>query len=141
MNQARGFSLIELVVVMVITAILAALAIPRLTDTEIQATWFNEQAKAAIRYAQRQAVAQHRNVHVDVQPGLIRLCYVPNCSSQLTQMTDGLAYTLLAPNGVTISPTITFSFDALGRPNPNTVVSLNLSGRTITVNAETGYVQ
>jgi MSHA pilin protein MshC len=140
MSRAPGFSLIELVVVMVIAAILAAIAIPRLTDTETRATWFNDQAKAAIRYAQRQAVAQHRPVYVDVQPGFIRLCYVSDCSSQiLSQITDGSPYVVTAPTGVTISPTVTFSFDALGRPTAGVV--LDLSGKAITVNAETGYVQ
>jgi hypothetical protein len=74
-----------------------------------------------------------------------RLCYLPDCSSQLTQMTDGSAYTLLAPSGVVISPTTAFSFSALGKPFdafgvPGGVV-LGIAGKSIIVTAETGYVQ
>jgi MSHA pilin protein MshC len=144
-NRIRGFSLVELVVVMVIVAILSALAIPRLSDSEIKASWFGDQAKAAIRHAQRQAVAQHRNVYVDVQPGSIRLCYLPDCSSQLTQLTDGSAYTLLAPSGVAINPTTAFSFNALGKPfdafGVPGGVALSIAGKSVIVTAETGYVQ
>src|SRR3954470_7417936 len=73
MKSGAGFSLIELVVVMVIAAILAAVAIPRFTDTESKATWYTEQVLAAVRFAQRQAVAQHRNVYVCVQANALKI--------------------------------------------------------------------
>jgi prepilin-type N-terminal cleavage/methylation domain-containing protein len=75
MNRPWGFSLIELVVVIVIAAILAALAIPRFTDSESKATWFHEQVKAGVRYAQRQAVAQRRCVFVSVSAAQLQLFY------------------------------------------------------------------
>src|SRR5258706_16375780 len=78
--KARGFSLIELVVVMVIAAILAALAIPMFTDSESKATWYVEQVKAAVRFAQRQAVAQHRSVFVCVSGSAVSLGYDLSCT-------------------------------------------------------------
>jgi MSHA pilin protein MshC len=146
MSRPRGFSLIELVVVMVIAAILAAFAIPRLTDSESKATWFHEQAKAGVRYAQRQAVAQRRSVYVEVQPGQIALCYAAGCSSggtPLTQITTGQPYILAAPSGVIISMqtgTSPFSFNGLGQSSAAIDIVLNVAGRPITVSAETGYV-
>jgi MSHA pilin protein MshC len=148
MNRLRGFSFVEIVVVMVIAGILAAFAVPRLTDSESKATWFNEQAKAGVRYAQRQAVAQRRLVFVEIQPAQIALCYAPyvaNCAlngTPLTQITTGQAYVLPAPSGVAIivqTGTNPFSFNGLGQPS--TSMALTISGGTLTVNAETGYVQ
>src|SRR3954470_5252603 len=98
MIRRRGFTLIELVVVMTISAILAAIAIPLITDSQSKKTWYQEQVKSAVRYAQRQAVAQRRNIYVDVQAGQVQLCYAvpPGCSA-LTNLSDGQPYALPAP--------------------------------------------
>lgn len=137
--MSRGFSLMELVLVLVIAGILAAFALPRLTDSETRASWYVEQVRAAVRYGQRQAVAQRRTVYVNVQPAQVQLCYASDCSTLLTQLANGQPYVLPAPSSVTLSPVGTFSFDALGRPSAGQ--SIVVGGSTITVLAETGYVQ
>jgi MSHA pilin protein MshC len=145
MNRVRGFSLIELVVVMVIAAILAAIAVPRLTDTESKASWFYEEVKAGVRYAQRQAVAQRRCVFVSVTAAQVSLfygdagCAVP--ATPLTQIATGASYVLAAPPGVAMSilPAVPVSFNGLGQPS--TGAALSVGAKTITINAETGYVQ
>ena len=139
MRPARGFSLTALVVVLVIVGILAALTLPRLLDSETQASWYVEQVRAAVRYAQRQAVAQRRPVFVEVQASQVRLCYDAACASVLAQFADGQPYVLAAPTGVTIVAVPTFSFDGLGRPPAAQTISVG--GQIITVQAETGYVQ
>ncbi|HWA36930.1 MAG TPA: GspH/FimT family pseudopilin [Burkholderiales bacterium] len=143
MSRARGFSLLELVVVIVIAAILAALAIPRFTDSESRTGWYHEQVKAGIRYAQRQAVAQRRPVFVDVASSQITLCYslsagTCDAGARLQQLASGQPYVLEAPDGVTLAPTGVFSFDALGQSGG---YGLAVGGRAITVNAGTGYVE
>lgn len=145
----RGFSLIELVVVILLTAILAAVAIPRLTDAESKATWFHEQVKGGLRYAQRQAVAQRRCVFVQVAATDVKLFYGDSgCAITATPLiflstaAEGTApgdpFALTAPSGVTLSPVTTFSFNGLGQPSAG--VSLSVAGMSITVAAETGYV-
>jgi hypothetical protein len=58
----------------------------------------------------------------------------------LAHMATGAAYQLIAPSGVNITPApAQFSFNGLGQPSG--AVSLNTGGGTITVQAETGYVQ
>jgi MSHA pilin protein MshC len=140
MTHSRGFSLIELVVVMVIAAILAALAIPRLTDRETQASWYAEQVRAGLRHAQRQAVAQRRQVFAEVQTTQLRLCYTAGCAvgSVLTQISSGQDYVLPAPDGVTLAPAGVVAFDGLGQ---SAGATLTVAGQTITVQAGTGYVQ
>lgn len=146
----KGFSLIELVVVILLTAILAAVAIPMFTDAESKGTWYHEQVKAGLRYAQRQAVAQRRCVFVDVAATEVKVFYGdPSCVITATPLTflstsaegtaPGNAAALVAPSGVTLSPVTTFRFNGLGQASAD--VSLSVGGRPITVTAETGYVR
>jgi len=140
MSLARGFSLIELVVVLVLAGILAALAIPRFTSTESSATWYAEQVKAAARYAQRQAVAQRRNVYVRVQSNEVDICYDSGCTTPASFLSlpgTTSAYILPTPSGVTLTA-MTFWFNSLGQPS-GTLPS-NIAGHPITVEVETGYV-
>jgi MSHA pilin protein MshC len=137
----RGYTLIELVVSISIMAILAALAVPLFNQPQIDSTWFREQVKSAVRYAQRQAVAQRRQVFVVVGANSVKLCYVDtSCAVPVLQITTGTAYTLTAPSGVTLNPT-SFSFNGLGQPSPLIGVSFNVGSQAVIVTAETGYVQ
>jgi len=143
LRRASGFTLTELVAVIVIMSVIAAVALPRLNESGIDAAWFQEQVKAAVRYAQRQAVAQRRLVYVRVDgpPGAqLRLCYDAACSQPLTDIANGSNYALAVPSGVTLSASGSpFSFDGLGQPS--SAVALSVNGSPVTVTAETGYVQ
>ena len=142
MRAPRGFSLVELVVVIIIAAIIAVLAIPRLRDTESNATWYHEQVLAAVRYAQRQAVAQHRTIFVCVAPAEVRLGYDAGCTTAPLEAPGQTSHKLPAPSGVNnITSTATpFSFNGLGQPTPIGGVQVSFAGRSINVAAETGYV-
>src|SRR5450759_481254 len=64
-DNQRGFSLVELIMVMVIIGILAAVAAPRFFNANVfQSRGFADQVQASLRYAQKEAIAQHRNVCV-----------------------------------------------------------------------------
>lgn len=144
MNSGTGFSLIELVVTILIAGILAAMAIPYLTDSESKASWYYEQVKASVRFAQRQAVAQRRSVYVCVQAGSISLGYDAACSGATPQSGAMIQVPqqLTAPSGATLSSTTTpFSFNALGQPQPNSDITLSVAGKSIIVTMETGYVR
>jgi MSHA pilin protein MshC len=159
LKRGLGYSLLELVVTLVIAGIIAAIAIPRFTDSESKATYFHEEVKAALRYAQRQAVAQRRCVFVQVSSTQVKLFYGDaNCAITATSLTflatmaqgkaAGDAYVVDAPGSVTISGTLngvamvlpaSFRFNGLGQPTGS--LSLSVGGKPITVADETGYVQ
>ncbi|RZI43053.1 prepilin-type N-terminal cleavage/methylation domain-containing protein [Herbaspirillum sp. HC18] len=147
-----GFTLTELVVVLLLVGVLAATALPRLLNTRTFSTRsYYDQAIQMIRYGQKTAVAQGRSVFVNVDANSKKICLTyaadANCSSSggvLNPSDRSSTFTLTAPSDVTLSATLSFSFTALGVPNPNAAVSLTVTGdgtaRTISVEQETGYV-
>lgn len=138
----RGYTLAELVVAIAIAGIIAAIAVPLFNQPDIDATWFRDQAAAAVRYAQRQAVAQRRSIYVIVNTNSVEICYQsgPTCSTPVPRLETGVAYSLVAPASVALTPA-SFGFNALGQPLPNAGASFTVGGQPIVMNAETGYVQ
>ena len=140
-HSVRGYSLAELVVVVVIAAIMAALAIPLFNQPQIDATWYHEQVRAGVRYAQRTAVAQRRQVFVLVEAGpRLALCYADPCGARVTELATGNIFVLNAPTGLALSISASpLSFNGLGQPSSGATV--NVGGKLVSINAETGYVQ
>ena len=151
-REMTGFTLVELVMTLVIAGILAAVVAPRFFDANIfKSRGFADQVQASLRYAQKEAIAQHRNVCVTFTlpaPSTITLRIASlsgaasPCDSNLTSPTGG-PYVITAPAGIVFAALPTaFSFDALGRPNPSALPPINITGATngITIEPETGYV-
>jgi MSHA pilin protein MshC len=160
----NGFTLVEMTAVLVVLGLLAAIAIPRLISGDaFSSLGFYNASQAVVRYAQKVAVAQRRNVFVVVSAGGIAACYDAACTSRVpspVDPTDPLgAHTNLPDvdaggrllwkniNAATLflTPVSTFSFNGLGQPSSGAVIAFNSSvpgdpPRTITVTAETGYV-
>lgn len=127
----QGFTLVELITIMAIVGILAVAAIPRFVDSNaFQARGAADQVRAALRYGQKIAIAQHGNVSVTVSSAADT-----NCSAQLA----GNNINCLISNGVSLTP-VTVTFNSLGQPVPNVAVTVVVGTVSITVEAETGYV-
>lgn len=77
---AAGFTLVELVAVMVVTGLLAAFAVPRFFQrSTFEARNFSEQSRSMLRYAQKVAIAQNRPVFVHLNAAGVALCFsAPN---------------------------------------------------------------
>ncbi|HUF22009.1 MAG TPA: GspH/FimT family protein [Burkholderiales bacterium] len=138
----QGFSLIELVVVLLVVSVLAVIAIPRLAGTQdFQTLGFFDSTQAAVRYAQKLAVAQRRPIFVSSSADSLQLCYEPACSSTVTDPIRNQPFVVNAPAGVSLAGA-NLSFDGLGRPSAGAtfVVSDSETSRSFVVEQETGYV-
>ncbi|MDP2787775.1 MAG: type II secretion system protein [Pseudomonadota bacterium] len=146
-SLAKGFTLVELIGVIAIAGILAAVAAPRFFNTATFASrGYFDAAAGFLRYAQKLAIARHGNVAVLVNTSGLTLCSVTTSpcpvASQILGPDGNTPFQALVPNGVSLAGSVaSFSFDAQGRPN--TAAILTITGdqtRTLTVEAETGYV-
>lgn len=152
-----GFSLIELIIVLLIVGVLAVVVMPRMFTWENFSTRaFYDQSLAMVRYGQKIAIAQrtHVQVRVEFSSALICLKYAkvdvdfPCISSQnnVLNPADNKPFVQAVPREVRLklnsSNGGTFDFNALGRPSSGATLLISGNGteRKITVEQETGYV-
>lgn len=159
MPRARtgGFTIVELVVVMIIIGVLAALAIPRLVgDKTSEATVFGDQVVTGLRRAQKIAMGHRRVVCASVGAKGVVLRLAPDvpptsCNLALNGIGDGdYATTDSVLTLATPQPTLYFQPD--GRVTTDLGGTTAFSGgiavngpsntfRTIAVEGTTGYVE
>lgn len=146
MGTAAGFTIPEMIAVIIIAAIIAAVAIPRFVSSGFDEARFYQETGAALRYAQRTAATVQRTVCVAFSATTVTLTYASTygsstCDTSLVGPGGAAApYTVTAQGSAGFSPTPTdFSFDRIGRPSAAQTISLN-DGRQIVIETESGYV-
>lgn len=149
-RHATGFTLVELVLVIVLAGILSFFAGARISDRhQANARGFADQVASTLRFAQKAAVAQRRNVYVNIDTATrrVRACLdvATSCASPLSSPAGG-SLDVAGPTGVALTSASTqFSFDALGRPSfaSNLTLTTSANGLTFSVIVETesGYVR
>ena len=146
---ARGFTLVELILVMVIAGILAAVAVPRLVGrNSFDTRGFADQLAATVRFAQKLAISQRRDVFVQLSTSEATLCYSATAPCPAASRAPGPGgekpYTIVTPGGVAIaSPVAVLGFGAGGRPDIATQLDIQVNGagvHHVWVERETGYV-
>ena len=143
--------MVELILVIVVAGILAAVAVPRFVGrSSFDTRGFADQLAATVRFAQKLAVAQRRNVYVQLTANDATLCYDAACATPAPGPGGETPYTVSAPGGVAIaSPLAVLAFDRGGRPQTGALldiqaqldIPINGSGtHHVYVERETGYV-
>jgi MSHA pilin protein MshC len=160
-----GFTLVELITVMIITGVLAVVALPRMLDRTFDERGFHDAAKAALQHARRVAVASRHFACATVSAGtgpagLVALnmdttapesVVTVSCTSAIALPVPGsgcaASNQVCAPSGVTLGGS-SLIFDPLGRSVDSSknvqasALSLTISNQPdVTVQPETGYVQ
>jgi MSHA pilin protein MshC len=166
-GRQTGFTLIELVGVMLLVGIMAVFVLPRMFQrTTYDARTFIDDAKSVVRYGQKIAIAQNRNVYVVFSGNRGALCFDAGCASHVqapvqrkaTAACDNDSSWMCTglPDGVSAgisSGAGSFYFNALGRPfnQGDAAPTSTFSGLTVSVSGggvagqivvepETGYV-
>ena len=151
---SSGFTLVELIVTLILVGILAVVAIPKLVGVSAYNTLgFYDRVASGIRFAQKQAIAKHRNVCLTFTANSVTFRFASSdgaaapCDADLAGPNGASPYVLAADPGgigaVLFSPTPTdFQFDALGRPTVGQTITVTGDGsKTLSVAPETGYVR
>ncbi|MDD5295931.1 MAG: GspH/FimT family pseudopilin [Rhodocyclaceae bacterium] len=150
MSRSAGFTLVELVMVLVVMGILAATAIPSMTGRRtVDAPGYADQVRQSLKYGRRLAVSQRRNVCVAAGAAGLVLTQAlvsgsgSSCVKAVGDPLSGTALNLVPPGGIALSSSApSFVFDGQGRLVGG-AVTLSVAGdgqtRVITVESETGY--
>ena len=161
----RGFTLIELIMVIVLLGVLAVFAAPRIfSSDDFNARGFHDETLALLRYAQKTAIAQRRTVCVAFSATAPATATLSVASAAATGTCDtalsgpnknctagtptGSKGCITARTGVSYSTSpATSNFDGLGQPvNASGVtvatqtIQVSSAAKSITVETATGYV-
>lgn len=155
-NPERGFTMVEMVTVLIILGILAVAVLPRLDSGDLfRQAGFRDQVVAALRHAQKTAVSHRRLVCATVAPDGLTLGIATSfgdaaCASALAGP-DGKPHAASSPSaGITLTsapggplyfqPSGTVTSDGAG--TTPTDFALTVTGQTaIAVLGVTGHVE
>ena len=150
-HYRRGFTLVELIMVLALAGILAAVVGPKVFVTgTFEARGFHDETLALLRFAHKSAIAQRRPVCVVFSSTTARLSIdsdrnaatgTSGCEASLTGPRGDSPGTITARGTVQYAATpATVVIDGLGQPAAGQTIQVSGAAQTITIEAVTGYV-
>lgn len=141
----RGFTLVELVTIIVIAGVISVVALPRFFDRGMfDNRAFSDEMKATLRSAQKLAIAQHRNVCAIVATAAPATLTINASSASPGACDIALPERTVTARGnaklVLPAANTTITFDAMGSPGAASFTLQAAGEPAITVERETGYV-
>lgn len=154
MRAKKGFTIVELVTVMIVVGVLAAVLIPRLTGMGWASATYRQEVLSALRYAQKSAVSHRRLVCANVTGASVTLQIAQNSGASACGLNlptpDGRPFASQNASvvaGGAMSGMLLFQPDGrITRMAGSDEVTANgvltiTDEANITIHGETGYVQ
>ena len=135
--------MVELIVVMLVMGVLAAVALQRLTDPSVlQERGVQDQLRGMLGYSRKLAVTQRREVCVLIAPAQAAAVYTVGgaCAAAAAVAGPGgeAAYVIPMPPGIALGGAALVRFNARGQPVPAANQLITIGSLALTVNRETG---
>lgn len=160
-RSGAGFTLIELIVVILLMAILAVTAMPRFFDSgSFEGPAFAHELASAARYAQKLAIVSGCPVRLSIPDASHYALWQPQaaptgagCDTSFTRPVahpaSGGSFAATTPNGVAIGGTLplTVEFKPSGAPYDTgnveitTEISIPVAARAVVITPRSGYVE
>lgn len=136
-SREEGFTVTELVIVLVLVGALAFIAIPRLNLTSVQLTPLAESVAAELRYTQSLAMTRSQPHTFSIGSG----SYSISQGGSGVALSSGEAARSYDPDVSVASTTVTFS-PRFGQPDGGATITISGGGESVAVivEQETGYV-
>lgn len=136
LSSNAGFTLVELVVILIVLGIISAVAIPRFASVPtFSVREFDDRALAVLRYGQKMAIAQNTSVFVRLTGSSVALCYDANCNAGVP-----------APGGANSHSAATLAacgnssvWDCEATPSGVSYTAVNKSGTSLTGGSSTFF--
>lgn len=146
-HRAGGYTLIELVTVIVIIGVLSATAAPRFFERSTFAErGYADEVAAALRQSQKIAVASGCPVQLTIDAAGYRAfqrpppaCVTSGAWNVPVLRPDGTPLTGTPPSDANVSTSATLVFDAAGASSTST--SISVGTHAVNVTAATGFVE
>lgn len=151
-NRAGGFTLVELVLIIVLLGILSVVILPRFSPSDFGGALFRDELVSVLRYAQKAATSRRRLVCASIEPRTVSLAVATDAGAtacnQNLQLAGGGSTLESKDTAVTISPApLMLYFQPNGRitadGSAKTIynASLSVHEAQLTIVGETGHVR
>lgn len=147
-GASRGFTLPELIAVMVIAGVLLAVAAPKFIGSSgFDSTRLYHETIAALRYAQSSSLAMQRTVCATFTSTTLTLTYASaygasSCDTNLVGPGGSTPpYKVTAQGSATYASfPASVNFDRVGKPTSGPTITITGFSTSIAIEAESGYV-